>query len=390
MIYLDHAATTYVKPEVLEEMLPYFTESFGNASSIYSLGREARKALDAARSRVAAAINAKAEEIIFTGSGTEADNQALMCALAMKGRGKHVITSAIEHHAVLHVAEELKRRGFDVTFLPADEYGRVSPESLEGAMRDDTALVSVMMANNEVGTLQPIAELVRIAKARGAAFHTDAVQAVGSIPVDVNALGVDMLSLSAHKFYGPKGVGALYVRKGFKMPPLLLGGAQEKNKRAGTENVAGIAGLGMAIELAAAGLEERASRIRALRDALISGILAKFPECSLNGHPTERLPGNVNISFKYVESESLLIHLDDKGIMASSGSACTSGSLEPSHVLMAMGATHEQAQGSLRMTLGDENTRQDVKDTIEALGPIYEKLKAMSPLYQTNGGKSYV
>ena len=389
MIYLDHAATTAVKPEVLNEMLPYYTERYGNASTIYSLGREARKGLDAARTQVAKAINASLDEIIFTGSGTEADNQAINCALALQKKGKHIITSAIEHHAVLHAAEGLKKHGFKLTLLPVDEYGLVSPESLEKSMTDETVLVSIMMANNEVGTIEPIAELAAIAKARGAAFHTDAVQAVGSIPVDVKALGVDMLSLSAHKFYGPKGVGALYVRKGFRVAPFVLGGAQEKNKRAGTENIAGIVGLGKAIELATGDLDARSKRILALRDALIEGVMAKFPGSTLNGHRTERLPGNVNISFPYVESESLLIHLDFEDILASSGSACTSGSLEPSHVLMAMGATHEQAQGSLRMTLGDENTEADVDKTIEALGPIYDKLKAMSPLYQ-EGGKTRV
>ncbi len=389
MIYLDHAATTAVKPEVLDEMLPYFTERYGNASTIYSLGREARKGLDAARARVAAAINASPDEIIFTGSGTEADNQALNCALALEKKGKHIITSAIEHHAVLHAADGLKKRGFKVTLLPVDEYGLVSPEALEKAMTDETALVSIMMANNEVGTIEPIAELAKVAKARGAAFHTDAVQAVGSIPVDVKALGVDMLSLSAHKFYGPKGVGALYVRKGFRVAPFVLGGAQEKNKRAGTENIAGIVGLGKAIELATGDLEARSQRILSMREALIESVMTQFPGSTLNGHRTKRLPGNVNISFPYVESESLLIHLDFEGIMASSGSACTSGSLEPSHVLMAMGATHEQAQGSLRMTLGDENVDDDIVKTIGVLGPIYEKLKAMSPLYQ-KGGKTLV
>ncbi len=389
MIYLDHAATTGVKPEVLEEMLPYFSQRYGNASTIYSLGREARKALDLARARVSKAINASPEEIIFTGSGTEADNQAINCALALQKKGKHIIASAIEHHAVLHAAEALKKHGFKLTLLPVGADGLVSPESLEKALTDETVLVSVMMANNEVGTIEPVAELAKIAKARGAAFHTDAVQAVGSIPVDVKALGVDMLSLSAHKFYGPKGVGALYVRKGFRVSPFIFGGAQEKNKRAGTENVAGIVGLGKAIELAVGDLSARTQRITALRDALIEGVMAKFPGSTLNGHRTMRLPGNVNISFPYVESESLLIHLDFEDIMASSGSACTSGSLEPSHVLMAMGATHEQAQGSLRMSLGDENTEADVARTIEALGPIYEKLKAMSPLYQV-GGKSRV
>ena len=382
-IYMDHAATTAVRPEVLEAMLPYFTEHFGNPSSIYGLAKDSKKAMEAARAQVAAGLGAQPEEIFFTGGGSESDNWALIgIAEARENKGKHIITSAIEHHAILHTCEYLERRGFSVTYLPVDEYGMVNPEDLRKALRPDTILVSVMLANNEIGTIQPIAELAKIAHEGGALFHTDAVQAVGHVAIDVKELEVDLLSLSGHKLGASKGVGALFVKKGVAIRSFIHGGAQERNHRAGTENIPGIVGLGKAVELAVAEQEAESARLTGLRDRLIEGILGAIPYARLNGHPTKRLPGNVNISFEFIEGESILLLLDMYGICASSGSACTSGSLDPSHVLLAIGLPHEKAHGSLRLTLGRENTAEQVEFVIEKLPPIVERLRQMSPLYE--------
>jgi len=381
-IYLDHAATTKLRKEVLDTMLPFLTEQYGNPSTIYTVGREAKKAVDTAREQVAKAINSQTNEILFTGSGTEADNWAIKgIAYANKQKGKHIITSSIEHHAVLHTCEFLQKEGFDITYIPVDSEGIIDLKELKKAIRPDTILISVMLANNEIGTIQPIKEISQIAKKHGIYLHTDAVQAVGSIPVDVADLGVDLLSLSGHKFYGPKGVGVLYIKNGTKISPLIHGGGQERGKRAGTENVANIVGIGKAIELATKDIPEYSAHLQQLRDMAIEGILKQIPHTRLNGHPKKRLPGNVNISFEYIEGESILLMLDSKGISASSGSACTSGSLDPSHVLLAIGLPHEIAHGSLRLTFGQENTKEDVKYLLEILPPIIEKLRAMSPLY---------
>ncbi|MFS8501526.1 MAG: cysteine desulfurase NifS [Caldicoprobacter sp.] len=391
-IYMDHAATTYTKQEVLEEMMPYFKEVYGNPSSVHSFGREARKAVDLARERTAAALNASPEEIYFTAGGTESDNWAIKgVALANKDRGNHIITTSIEHHAVLHTCQYLEKMGFEVTYLPVDSYGLVDPEQVKEAITDKTILISVMFANNEIGTIEPIKEIGQIARERGIYFHTDAVQAVGQVPIDVKDMNIDLLSLSAHKFYGPKGVGALYIRKGVKLHPFMHGGAQERNRRAGTENVPGIVGLGKAIELATSNLEETSKRLTAMRDRLISGVLNNIEYVRLNGHPTKRLPCNANFSFEFIEGESLLLSLDMKGIAASSGSACTSGSLDPSHVLLAIGLPHEIAHGSLRLTLGDDNTDEDIDYVLEVLPGIVNRLREMSPLFvQQKGGKQYV
>jgi len=381
-IYMDNAATTKVTPPVLEAMLPYFTEFYGNPSSIHGFGRDARKALDRAREQVAKALGAQPQEIYFTGCGTESDNWAIRGgAYAQKPKGKHLITSAIEHHAVLHTMAQLEVEGFEVTYLPVDADGLVHPEDLEKAFRPDTTLVSIMMANNEIGTIQPIAELARIAKAHGALFHTDAVQAIGSVPIDVKALNVDMLSLSGHKFHAPKGVGALYLKKGVKINQLMHGGAQERKQRPGTENIASIVGMGVAIERAAATVDRRNAYLIPLRDRLIQGILQNIPEVRLNGHATKRLPNNANVSIRYIEGESLLLSLDLVGIAASSGSACTSGSLDPSHVLLAIGLPHEIAHGSLRFSLSEDNTMEEVEYVIAELTKIVERLRAMSPLF---------
>ncbi len=383
MIYMDHAATTWTKPEVLEAMIPYFTENFGNASSIYKLGRDNRKAVDAARADIARVMGAEPSEIYFTASGSESDNWAVKgAALARQAKGKHIITSAIEHPAVLNVFEYLGKNGFEVTYLPVDSEGIVHPESLREAMRPDTTLVSVMMANNEIGTIQPVAELAAIAKAGGALFHTDAVQAVGNIEVDVRKLGVDLLTFSGHKFYGPKGVGALYIKKGIKLETLIHGGHQERGKRAGTENLPGIVGMAKALVMAAETLQDHETRLTALRQRAYDGILSRISHVKLNGHPDKRLPGNLNLSFRFIEGESLLLMLDMKGIAASSGSACTSGSLDPSHVLLAIGLPHEIAHGSLRMSFGDANTESDVDFLVDSLVVIVEKLRQMSPLYE--------
>jgi len=382
-IYLDHAATTPVKPEVLEAMLPWFTENFGNPSTVYSIGRTSKKAIEEARETVARIIGAEPREIFFTGSGTEADNWAIKgAAYANMKKGKHIITTSIEHHAVLHTCQYLESEGFEVTYLPVDEYGLVSPEQVEAAIRPDTILISVMFANNEIGTIQPIAEIGKIAREKGICFHTDAVQAMGSIRVNVSDLNVDMLSMSAHKFYGPKGVGALYIRKGVKLTSFMHGGAQERGRRASTENVPGIVGLAKALELADKNMDEHNKKLIALRDRTIAEIEEKIPYVRLNGHREKRLPGNVNFSFEFIEGESLLLMLDLKGIAASSGSACTSGSLDPSHVLLAIGLPHERAHGSLRLTFGDGNTDEDVDCLMEVLPGIVERLREMSPLYE--------
>jgi len=383
IIYVDHAATTYVKPEVFETMKPYFTDLYGNPSSIYSIGRESRKAVENARAQIAYCLGAHPTEVYFTGSGTEADNWAIKgAAFANRKKGKHLITSAIEHHAVLHAFEFLKKEGFEVTYLPVNEKGFVNPEDLAGAIRPDTTLVSIITANNEIGTIQPIKELASIAKEKGAIFHTDAVQAMGNIDVKVNDLGVDLLSMSAHKFYGPKGVGALYIRKGVRIDSFIHGGAQERNKRAGTENVAGVVGMAAALKLAYENLEEYNSHLRKLSNRLIDSVMDKIPYVRLNGDRENRLPGNVNFSFQFIEGESLLLMLDMKGIQASSGSACTSGSLDPSHVLLAIGLPHEIAHGSLRITFGEKNTEQDVDYIVDNLVEIVGKLRQMSPLYE--------
>ncbi|MBP3650322.1 MAG: cysteine desulfurase NifS [Clostridia bacterium] len=381
VIYMDNAATTATRPEVLEAMLPYFTQTFGNPSSIHGVGREARKAVEAARKQVADAIGAEAREVYFSAGGSESDNWAIRLGCeAMQKKGKHIITSAIEHHAVLHTCQAMEKEGFRVTYLPVDEFGMVSVSDVEAAICDDTALITIMMANNEIGTLQPIKEIAEIAKAKGVLFHTDAVQAIGAIPVDVKELGVDMLSMSGHKFHGPKGIGALYVRKGIKMSNLIHGGAQERGFRAGTENLPAIVGIGKAIELAVAELPAYAAKMTKLRDRLIDGLTELIPEIRLNGHRTQRLPGNVNISIRYLEGESILMRLDLAGIEASSGSACTSGSLDPSHVLLAIGLPHEIAHGSLRLSLGMENTEEEVETVLDKLPGIVANLRAMSPL----------
>lgn len=382
-IYLDHAATTAVRKEVLDTMLPCFSQNYGNPSSIYEIAREAKSLIDNARKQVATAIGAEEKEIYFTAGGSESDNWAIKgIAESYKDKGKHIITSSIEHHAVLHTCQYLEKNGYEVTYLPVDEDGKIRIEDLEKAIRPDTILISIMFANNEIGTLQPIKEIGEIAKKHKIIFHTDAVQAVGHVKIDVKQMNIDMLSLSAHKLYGPKGVGALYVRKGIKLKSYIHGGAQERGIRAGTENVPGIVGLGKAIELATAEMEQENKRLIKLRDEIIDGILNNIPYTRLNGHRTDRLPANVNISFEFIEGESILLLLDMNGIYASSGSACTSGSLDPSHVLLAIGLPHEKAHGSLRMTLGIENTEEDVKKLLEVLPGIIKRLRDMSPLYE--------
>ena len=380
-IYMDNAATTRVTQPVLEAMMPCLTTVYGNPSSVHAFGRDARRLLDEARAKVAAALNAKPNEIYFTGCGTESDNWAVRgSAYALKAKGNHIITSAIEHHAILHTCQQLEREGFKVTYLPVDEYGQVSAADVEKAITPETTLISIMTANNEIGTIQPIAEIGAIARAHGVRFHTDAVQAVGAIPVDVKAMNVDLLSLSGHKLHAPKGVGALYIRSGVRLERLMNGGAQERTQRPGTENMPSIVGLGRAIELATAHLDEKAAYVSALRDRLINGILETIPDTRLNGHPTNRLPGNCNVSIRYIEGESMLLNLDIKGIAASSGSACTSGSLDPSHVLLAIGLTHEVAHGSLLFSLNEDNTEEEVDYVIKSLDEVVRRLRAMSPL----------
>lgn len=382
-IYADNAATTKVSPEVVAEMMPYFTEGYGNPSSIYAEGQTAKAAVDKAREQVAAAIGAESGEIYFTGSGSEADNWAIRSvAKSMKQKGNHIITTAVEHHAVLHTCQSLEKEGYEVTYLPVDEYGRVTAEAVRDAIKDTTILVTVMFANNEIGTLMPIPQIGEICKEAGVIFHTDAVQAIGMVPIDVKAMHIDMLSLTGHKFHGPKGSGALYVRKGVKLTSFITGGAQEKNRRAGTENVPGIVGLGKAIELATADISSKAAYLTKLRDAYIQTITDTVPYAYLNGHPTDRLPGNANFSFSFIEGEGLLLFLDMKGISASSGSACTSGSLDPSHVLLAIGRKHEEAHGSLRISLDMENTMEDIAAIADAVKEIVARLRSMSPLYE--------
>ena len=377
-IYLDNAATTAVSPEVVEAMLPFFTQAYGNASSIHGHGREAKRAIENARRQVMKSLNAAhPQEIYFTAGGSESDNWAIKAVALQHERG-HIITTAIEHHAVLHTCQWLERRGFDVTYLPVDEFGQVTAAQVEKALRPDTILVSVMAANNEVGTIQPIGEIGKLCRERGVLFHTDAVQAVGALPIDVQAMHIDLLSLSGHKLHGPKGVGALYIRKGVRIEPLLHGGAQERGYRAGTENVPGIVGLGKAVEMAYVNLADNAARMIALRDQLVRGLMDRVPGARLNGHPTERLPNNVNMSFDGVEGEALLLRLDLVGVAGSSGSACTSGALDPSHVLLALGLTPAEANGALRLTLGTDTTEEEIAAVLDILPPIVEDLRRMT------------
>ncbi len=381
-IYMDNAATTAICPEALAAMLPCFGEHFGNASSIHGAGRDARKVLEDARRTVADVLGAKPAEIYFTSGGSESDNWAIKgAAFANRKKGNHIITSQIEHHAVLHTCQWLEKQGFEVTYLPVDEYGLVNPRDVEAAITDKTILISIMAANNEIGTIEPIPEIGQIAHEHKIIFHCDAVQAVGAISVNVDAWHVDMLSLSGHKFHGPKGVGALYIRTGTKVDQFLHGGAQERGRRATTENVPGIVGMAAALAKAAANLEENGVRLTYLRDKLIKGILDAVPYARLNGHSLKRLPGNVNVSIQYIEGEALLLRLDLAGIAASSGSACTSGSLDPSHVLLAIGLPHEVAHGSLRLSLTDSNTEEEVDEVLRVLPKIVENLRAMSPMY---------
>jgi len=382
LIYLDNAATTAARPEVVEAMLPYFTEKFGNPSSIYSFAGQSKQAVDQARTQIAQALNADANEIYFTAGGSESDNWALVAtAEAMQDKGKHIITSKIEHHAILHTCEYLEKRGFEVTYLDVDEQGVVDLEQLTQSIRPDTILISVMFANNEIGTIEPVAEIGKIAKEHGILFHTDAVQAFCQVPIDLKELDIDMLSASGHKLNGPKGIGFLYIRRGVRIGSFIHGGAQERKRRAGTENVPGIVGLGKAVEIAMATMKERTDKERELRDSLIDRVLAEVPYVRLNGHRTQRLPGNANFCFRFIEGESLLMFLDMKGICGSSGSACTSGSLDPSHVLLAIGLPHEIAHGSLRLTLNETNTKEEMDFVVESLKEIVAKLRTMSPLY---------
>lgn len=383
-VYMDHAATTFTKPEVAEAMLPFLKEHFGNPSSLYSIGREGKEAVETAREQLAKALGANPEEIYFTSGGTESDNWAIKgTAFGRRKRGKHIITTPIEHHAVLYPCEYLETQGFDVTYLPVDGHGLVDPAEVEAAIREDTILISVMYANNEIGTIEPISEIGEIAGEHEIPFHTDAVQVIGKIPLEMKKKerNVDMLSLSAHKFYGPKGIGALYLREGTEIDNYMHGGGQERKKRAGTENVAGIVGLGKAIELATANVNKHNENMRKMRDRLRAGLL-EIPGCRLNGHPEKRLPDNLNLSFEYIEGESLLLMLDEMGVCCSTGSACSSGSLDPSHVLRAIGLPPEIAQGTLRLTLGDENSEEDIDYVLEVLPEIVEKLRAISPFYK--------
>lgn len=383
LIYLDNAATTQVYPEVLDAMNPFFTEYYGNPSAVYSFAGEANKSVLKSRETIAKALGAKTEEIYFTGGGSESDNWALKAtAEAYGSKGKHIITTKIEHHAILHTAEYLEKKGFEVTYLDVDENGVVKLDELKAAIRPDTILISVMTANNEIGTIQPIAEIGKIAKENGVLFHTDAVQAFGHIPINVDEMNIDMLSASGHKVNGPKGIGIMYIRKGVKILSFIHGGAQERQRRAGTHNVPGIVGFGKAIELATEELDNRIKYETELRDYLIDRVLNEIPYVRLNGHRTDRLPNNANFCFRFIEGESLLILLDEKGICGSSGSACTSGSLDPSHVLLAIGLPHEIAHGSLRLTLSEKTTKEDIDYTVDELKKIIERLRSMSPLYE--------
>ena len=382
-IYLDHAATTPVKPEVLDAMMPYFTQSFGNPSSIYQVAQINKKAIDDARETIAKHLGANTNEIFFTSGGTEADNWAIKGIVeANKNKGNHIITTKIEHHAVLHTCEYLEKQGFEVTYLDVNEEGVIDLEALKAAIKDTTILISIMYANNEVGTIMPIKEIGAIAKEHGIAFHTDAVQAIGQVRIDVKEQNIDALSLSGHKIYGPKGIGVLYIRRGLRITNLIHGGAQERGRRAGTENVPAIVGIAKAMELAYTDLEAKNERIKGLRDKLMNGILESIPYSKLNGSSTNRLVNNVNIGFEFVEGESLLLLLDMNGVAASSGSACTSGSLDPSHVLLALGLPHEKAHGSLRLTLGEGTTEQEVDYVLEKLPAIVQRMRDMSPLYE--------
>lgn len=383
LIYMDNAATTAVKPEVFEKMKPYFMENYSNPSSVYSFAGEAKKAVDDARDIIAGALNAKAAEIYFTGGGSEADNWAIKAtAEAYKNKGKHIITSAIEHHAVLHTCGWLERHGYEVTYLPVDENGTVPPEKVEEAIRPDTILISIMFANNEIGTIEPIKEIGEIAEKHGVLFHTDAVQAFGHVPIDVQEMHIDMLSASGHKFHGPKGIGFMYMRNGLKLGSFIHGGAQERSRRAGTHNVPGIVGMGEAARIAMEQLEANAAKETEVRDYLIARVEKEIPYIKVNGHRENRLPNNINICFRFIEGESLLIMLDQKGICASSGSACTSGSLDPSHVLLAIGLPHEIAHGSLRLTISEDTTKEDADFVVDNLKSIVERLRSMSPLYE--------
>ena len=383
-IYLDHAATTPAHPQVVKAMLPYFTEAFGNPSSIHSYGQEAKGVIEEAREKIATLIGADSKEVVFTGGGTEADNFALKgIAYANERKGDHIITTSIEHPAAIEACKFLKRRGFNITYLPVDGYGLVDPQDVKKVITHKTVLISVMHANNEVGTIEPISEIGKIAKETEVYFHTDAVQTVGHIPVNVDELGVDMLSVSAHKLYGPKGVGVLYIRKGTRLVSLIHGGEQEQKRRAGTQNVPAIVGFGKAVELARQEMAKETERLTYLRDRLVEGLLERIDHIRLNGHPTKRLPNNVNVSIDFVEGESMLLNLDLEAICASTGSACSSSSLEPSHVLLALGLAHEQAHGSLRFTLGRESTEEDIERVLEVLPGIVAKLRAMSPLLKT-------
>lgn len=383
IIYLDHAATTSARPEVVEAMLPYFTESFGNASSIYSLGAKNKEALSHSRETIAKALGADPSEIYFTAGGSESDNWALKAtAEAYEKKGRHIITTKIEHHAILHTCEYLEKHGFEVTYLDVDEDGLIRLDDLQAAIRPDTILISIMFANNEIGTIEPIREIGAIAREHGILFHTDAVQAFAHLKIDVNEMNIDMLSASGHKFNGPKGIGFLYIRKGVKIRSFIHGGAQERKRRAGTENIPGIVGMAKAVELAMENREEKIEKLTETRDYLIRRVMEEIPYTRLNGHPSKRLPGNTNFSFRFVEGESLLIMLDMEGICGSSGSACTAGSLDPSHVLMAIGLPHEIAHGSLRLTLGEENTKEEMDFVVEKLKAIVQRLRNMSPLYE--------
>lgn len=383
MIYLDNAATTKTAPEVVEAMLPYFSTIYGNPSTVYGLGASAKKAVTDSREIVAGALGAKPEEIYFTAGGSESDNWALKAtAEAYSEKGKHIITSKIEHHAILHTCDYLEKRGYEITYLNVDEYGVVNLDELKAAIRPDTILISIMFANNEIGTIEPIKEIGDIAKEKGVLFHTDAVQAFGQIPIDVDELNIDMLSASGHKINGPKGIGFLYIRKGIKIRSFIHGGAQERSRRAGTENVPGIVGFGTAVSKALSTMDDKIKKETELRDYLIDRLITEIPYSWLNGHRTDRLPNNVNISFRFIEGESILIMLDMKEICASSGSACTSGSLDPSHVLLAIGLKHEEAHGSVRLTLSEETTRDELDFVIEELKKIVQRLRDMSPLYE--------
>ena len=389
-IYLDHAATTPARPEVVEAMLPYFTEQFGNPSSVYGFAAGNKKAITEVREQIAKSLNGNTQDIYFTAGGTESDNWALKAAAEAYGaKGNHIITTKIEHHAILHTCDYLEKRGYEISYVGVDENGRLKLDELEAAIRPDTILITVMFANNEIGTIQPVAEIGKIAHEHGVLFHTDAVQAFCQIPIDVEAMQIDMLSFSGHKFGGPKGIGGLYIRKGVKIRSFIHGGAQERKRRAGTENVPGIVGMGKAVELAAAGMEERIARETAMRDHLIEAVLSRIPHSRLNGGRENRLPNNANFSFRFIEGESMLIMLDMAGICGSSGSACTSGSLDPSHVLLAIGLPHEIAHGSLRLSLSHETTKEDIDYTVDRLKEIVAKLRDMSPLYEDfiKGGK---